>query len=265
MTSARGTSGLESGSKRDFIMTRKSQTDSVSTASVDEDKGSLEELARSALLESVENSIGVPTNANPTLALDDDGAVPVALLQLFSSGNDRQKLREGLSVRDQKQLLFKAIRTLPKATARRFFAGLYGHVNAIIQRESYLPDSAYPGEEEDDRENDGSLIEVTPDPASSVALQFLCCAALCVQAYLDETIASKRHNDDPSARKVPIHIKIPVIAEVYQIAKAMHDVLLTLNSAGSHLRELNKFGAQKLLSSIAEKQTQNLLLRRGEK
>jgi condensin-2 complex subunit G2 len=154
------------------------------------------------------------------------------LLQLFSSGNDRQKLREGISVRDQKQLLFKTIRTLPKATARRFFAGLYGHVNAIIQRESYLPDSAYPDDDDYDREDEGSLIEVTPDPASSVALQFLCCSALCVQAYVDETIASKRHNDDPSARKVPIHIKIPVIAEVYQIARAMHDVLLTLNSAG---------------------------------
>lgn len=216
-------------------MTRRPQTNA--TASVDQDKGGLE-VARSALLEAVEDTSMLPlsTTAYPTPALDNDdnddkGAVPVSFLHLFSSGNERHKLREGLAVRDQKQLLFNAIRTLPKAAARRFFSALNGHVNAVIQSESYLPDSAFPGDG-DEREDDGSLIEVTPDSASSVALQFLSCAALCVQLYVDERVASKRHNDDPSARNVPIHIKIPVIAEVYQIAKALHDVLLALNSAG---------------------------------
>jgi hypothetical protein len=182
-------------------------------------------LAQATLLEAVET----PPASSENDSENEDSVVPISFLSLFVSGNNRHQLREGLAVREQRRILFQVIQAFPKPTARRFFSALYEHVDAVIQSESFLPDSAYPEDEE--RVEDESLVQVTPDPESSKALEFLSFAAQSVKAYLEGLIA-KKHQGNATYHASLTHIKLSAIDEVFQIARSLHDVLLCLNSAG---------------------------------
>jgi hypothetical protein len=103
-------------------------------------------------------------------------------------------------------------------------------VDAVIQSESYLPDSAYP--EGERSEEDGSLVQVTPDPESSKALEFLNFAAQSVKAYVEGLVAKKDHRGNATRQTSLGHIKLNAIDEVFQVARSLHDVLIWLNSAG---------------------------------
>jgi len=189
-------------------MTRRKAAKAVKDEAIDEEDV---EVARSALFAAVEGD-------------DDDLAAPLhspaGLLRLFVSSNTSKSIIPGISSRDQKSLLMKAVKSMNKGQGRRFFAGLKTTVDKVINDKEYIPESAF--EDDDDDNEDPDYMEVLPDPKSSEALTFLCVTADCVQAYLDGLV--EKHTNKKS--------QMPVIGEVCDVAFSLHNILFELNSCG---------------------------------
>ena len=228
--------GFASCSK--IIMTRKKEEEiddnPESSKGIDKDD---ETLIRSALLEALENASG---RINTTRSDDDDedhiydrdaaGEIraysPRPFLSLFTSGNDSLSLREGWGLREQRRNVLAVIQGLSKPMARRFFAALHTVVQSILTREEYLPQSAFQDEED--------ALESREDSDSTEHLQFLHYASQSVKAYLEgQALRRQKQSKLPSPATTPLSI----VNEAFQVAQALHDILLSLTSAGPHAVE----------------------------
>lgn len=148
-------------------------------------------------------------------AVEDHGSdSPRPLLELFF---DKQADR---NQKHQKQLLLQAVEGWNKAVARRFFAALSPILLHVIEGELYVPESAV-------QENSDDSFAITPDDESSEHLQFLQCSAWLLQSYVD-ALAAKREERDQNIRRTTLSIT----EEAFQVAEALHSVLLTLQDCG---------------------------------
>ena len=164
--------------------------------------------------------------------------------------NDRtvRSLRRGLSGKEQRALLFNAIECFQTGHAVRFFAGLRTFVQTTIDNEDHVPSTAYavqsPYPEGSDHGNDQNgedAMVVVGDAKSSRALLFLRLAAACTQVYLTEmnTASQERqqqqqpeqqHSSKQKKQSRPLH----VIEEAFEVAFALHRILLSLQDCGPH-------------------------------
>jgi len=90
----------------------------------------------------------------------------------------------------QRVLLFHAIGKFKEKHAKTFFAGLRQLVDAVLENEEHVPDSAFVPDEQD-QQQDG---EIFPDAASAAGLSFLQYAALCISTYFQKQFICKCHD-----------------------------------------------------------------------
>lgn len=153
------------------------------------------ELARAALVNAVQNDATESTRPFLNLfgAASSNTNVPVTL-------------KLGLSLREQREILLHCLKNSSKQhDFRKFFASLKTLVSHVIERQEFIPESAFVNNDEDDDK------EVVPDARSSEGLAFLYYATLCVTSYF--TGQAEKHKQH----------QIPT--EVLETAVTLHDIL----------------------------------------
>jgi condensin-2 complex subunit G2 len=157
-----------------------------------------------------------------------------AFIRLFQSSNHCGTLLPGLSTKQQRSLILATVQGFHKGHARRFFSGVKTIVEGIVSEEAFIPESAcYAEGEEDHRQEEIDFTDITPDTKSTEALQFLKYSAMCVDAYLDgrKPVAVESSSKQTSKQQKPQQLSI--IAQVYDVALDLHNVLFSLQSCGA--------------------------------
>jgi condensin-2 complex subunit G2 len=132
-----------------------------------------------------------------------------------SNSNVPSFLKAGFSIREQRQMLQTALQQPDSAKsdfARQFFGSLSILVNLVIERQEFVPESAF----EDSSQGDDDA-ELVPDARSTEGLQFLQYAALCVRVYFTSL-----------AEKSKQKLKVP---ELFSTIVALHGVLVQIDVA----------------------------------
>eukprot|EP00339_Tiarina_fusa_P025462 CAMPEP_0117012226 /NCGR_PEP_ID=MMETSP0472-20121206/10337_1 /TAXON_ID=693140 ORGANISM="Tiarina fusus, Strain LIS" /NCGR_SAMPLE_ID=MMETSP0472 /ASSEMBLY_ACC=CAM_ASM_000603 /LENGTH=1300 /DNA_ID=CAMNT_0004715245 /DNA_START=89 /DNA_END=3991 /DNA_ORIENTATION=+ len=152
-----------------------------------------------------------------------------AFLRLFqpdkSMGTADDAIAPGLTSKQFQSLVFATVSSMQKNTAKRFFSGLCSVLESIISEEAYVPASAFVGEDENENANH-SHDEIVADVESTECLHFIKYAAMCVSAYLQTRIAQAKE------KRLSIGMQIQVLAEVYDVAATLHNILLSLHTCG---------------------------------
>lgn len=148
------------------------------------------------------------------------------LLRLFSLLKQEKRdnpLGSNMTPKQQQALLLETIGNFRKTQANRFFSGLKSTLEFIIAGEAYVPESAFQEDQEDGNTDEG---EITPDEKSTECLQFLNCAAMCVDAFLEGRI--KQTQDRRQLTGMPLSM----LPQVYDVAVDLHNILFSLHSCG---------------------------------
>lgn len=166
------------------------------------------ELARAALLNAVKDNKDTTRSTRP-------------FLNLFGAAGSNSNasitlLKPGLSMREQRRMLLRALQqdSTKKEVARTYFASLQNLVRHVVERQEFIPESAFANDDEEEQDDDQ---KVTPDARSTEGLQFLYYATLCVKSYFTGLVEQGKQG--------------LVIAEVHEIAVALHDTLDQLETS----------------------------------
>lgn len=172
-------------------------------------------IAFKALLAAVEGT-------DTRLGEEASGYKPLIRLLLVSKSTNPLGLR--ITPKQQHALLIETISNFRKNQANRFFSGLKSILESIISAEAYVPESAFEENQENDEDEDVAVI--TPDDKSTECLQFLNCAAMCVDAYLEGRIQQAKDRMQSTA------MPLSILPQVYDVAADLHNILFSLHSCG---------------------------------
>lgn len=181
--------------------------------------------AQKALFAAVEEPHGKEEN-------DDTHTICKPLNILFESTKNRRfdSLIPGISLKQQQFMLLETIQNFNKGHARRFFQGLKVLIQSIVEDESYVPESAFQDEGNDDERGDDIVenTDIVPDDRSTEHLHFLKHATMCVEAYL------QGQKDRLNKRRASISRSptLPIVSEVYNVALDLHNILFSLQACG---------------------------------
>lgn len=145
----------------------------------------------------------------------------IGLLEKSEQSQDFLPILPGLSHKQQRGLIVRAIQKMSKKQSNRFFGSLQKHIECILEEESYVPSSAYTqvnGDEES---------PVVSDRKSTECLRFLKCAAFCVESFLEGRGHQKEKDNGKSNAT-----KLSVFSQVYEVASSLHNTLFSLHVCG---------------------------------
>lgn len=179
----------------------------------------LEKAASQALLEAVTRAV-----ENDTTTSNNSKRHFLNLFHLHCQSNAHRPVDindEDLSAREQRQLLFLCLsKRFTDGQAAQFFAALHSMVEACVENQQHVPESAFEVDDnQDDHENgESEEHEIVPDAASAASLSFLQYAALCVSAYFQE------HNKNNNRKGISSSTAAAAIP-LFDTALALHNCL----------------------------------------
>lgn len=143
------------------------------------------------------------------------------LLERSEKSKDFYRISPGISHKQQRGLIVRAIQKMPKKQATRFFGSLQKHIEGILEEEAYVPSSLYA-----ENSDSGDEPHIVPDSKSTECLMFLKCAAFCVETFVEGRI------QEESERAKSTSPKLSILPQVYEVASSLHNILFSLHICG---------------------------------
>lgn len=174
------------------------------------------QIAIKSLVKAVESNKNEESSENPFSCRP-----LIRLLVLSGQSKDCDQIVPGLTHKQQRDLMIRAIQNMSKKQSNRFFGGLKKHVEAVVAEEAYVPSSAY-GESSGGDEDSA----ITPDKKSTECLCFLKCAAFCVEMFLEGRVQQEKE------RGKSLGLELSILSQVYEVASTLHRILFSLHVCG---------------------------------